>query len=308
MCSHCNEGNFPPPYIRHARLNTGRGSVFYSVWSVVPSGRMEMGPWMVLFAVLTNVFAQSSCPAGSFRNIQTGQCTFCPATTYTDHENNKTQCNRCRMCTGGEFEIIYPCIATANTICQCKQGFMCTRSDCKSCKAHRKCKKGQEVTQKGDSFKDTQCKDCENGMYSDTENGVCKPWTDCSAKGLQVVRNGSRTEDVMCGSPPTVATTSQGWGNHRTLMPPDPPRSQDNKNDGIIAVISVVLLPCVFIPFMLFVMVQSKKKQKPDQLVVKNFEDFPLSFKDNDVCSCHSPEEETGDWQLRQETTPKPPE
>ncbi|XP_059807634.1 tumor necrosis factor receptor superfamily member 9-like [Hypanus sabinus] len=272
---------------------------------------MEMGPCVVLFAVLTTVFAQSSCPPGSFRDIHTDQCKICPATTYTDQPNNNSQCKRCHMCTGGQFEILHPCLATANTVCGCKQGFMCTRSDCKSCKPQRKCKKGQEVTQKGNSFKETQCKDCENDMYSDTEDGVCKPWTDCSAKGLQVVRNGSRTEDVTCGSFPTVATTSQGRGKYRTLIPSDHPRNKDNKNDGIVAIIAIILLPCVFIPFMLFMMAQSKRKQDPDQLVVKNIEDFPLTFtvpKDIDVCSCHSPEEETGDWQLRQETTPKPPE
>ncbi|XP_051895432.1 tumor necrosis factor receptor superfamily member 9-like [Pristis pectinata] len=276
---------------------------------------MVSGPAVLMFAVLATVVADSSCPAGSFRNIHTGQCSPCPATTYSVSPNNQSQCSRCRMCTGGKFEILHPCLATSNTVCGCKQGFMCTGKDCKSCKPHMKCKKGQEVEQKGDSFRDTKCKDCKSGTYSDTVDGVCKPWTDCSAKGLQVVRNGSRSENVMCGSPLTtpVPITNPGWFKPRTPTQPDRPKIQDNKNDGIVAVIAIVLLPCVFIPFTLYVVIQSKRKQKPIPMDMKSndvLEELPfaLTVTTDDRCSCHSPEEETGDWQLRQETTPKPPE
>ncbi|XP_069774728.1 tumor necrosis factor receptor superfamily member 9-like [Narcine bancroftii] len=266
---------------------------------------LRLGLLLAVLTALATVSAGSSCSAGSYRNAQTGQCTPCPATSYTSTQNNQPQCNRCRICSDGKFSIQFPCLATSNTICGCKPGYMCTTKNCKSCKPHLKCKKGQEVKQEGHSFRDTRCKDCESGTYSDRENGVCTPWTDCSAKGLQVVRNGSRIEDVICGSSlitPVAAT------NPRSPKLRTPVHPKDNKSDGIVAIIAIVLLPCIFIPFILYVMMQTRRMQNSTSKDLKKNEEFLFALTADDRCSCHCPEEEIGDWQLRQETTPKPPE
>ncbi|XP_078281388.1 tumor necrosis factor receptor superfamily member 9-like [Rhinoraja longicauda] len=273
---------------------------------------MEQRALALLMAMIGAVSAQHLCDKGTFRDSRTGQCTPCPATSYTSTPNNQSHCNRCRMCSVGKFQTRFQCLAFADTVCGCQDGFMCTRHNCKSCKAHTTCKRGQQVEREGDSFKDRQCQDCQSGTFSNQDNGICKPWTDCSAKGLRVARNGSSTEDVTCAAPlaSPVAATSSNWSKHRTPTHHDQPRSQDKYN-GIAVIIAIVLVPCVSIPFALYVVMQTKRAQKkPVELAVKNNEDVPFALVvpvDN-RCSWHCPEEEMGDWQLRQETAPKRPE
>uniref|UniRef100_UPI00398F3203 tumor necrosis factor receptor superfamily member 9-like n=1 Tax=Pristiophorus japonicus TaxID=55135 RepID=UPI00398F3203 len=270
-----------------------------------------------VLAVLVLLVLQTSgagipCSAGWFQS-PTGQCTPCPAGSFTESTNSRPTCTRCQQCLIGKFVIEQPCMASSNTKCQCAEGYMCRGKDCKACIAHKVCKKGQEVQHKGDSKRDTVCRDCRNGTYSDTPGRACKPWTDCSAKGLQVVRSGSRTEDVLCGAPLTtpMVLTNSGRPTNRTPKQTDNPRIKDEKkrNEGIAGIIAIILLPCVFLPFTLYIAVQSKKKQKHFPLDVMNQEDLPVALvmAADDRCSCHCPEEEMGDWQLRQETTAKPP-
>ncbi|XP_067873314.1 tumor necrosis factor receptor superfamily member 9-like [Heterodontus francisci] len=269
--------------------------------------------FVLILWVNINMSSGSDCPAGSFLNFNSGQCIPCPAGSYTASPNTRRSCHRCQQCLGGKFLILAPCTGTSNTKCRCVEGFMCTTMDCRSCAAHKVCKKGQEVQQKGDSFNDTICSDCRNGTYSDTGVGVCKPWTDCLARGLEVARNGSRTEDVRCGSPlttPMVPTSSGQPANRTPKQPGNPTIEGKRKNEEIAGIIAIILLPCIFIPFSLYIAVLTKKKQKHLPPYLMNQEDLPVALitAGDDRCSCHCPEEEVGDWQLRQETTPKPPE
>ncbi|XP_038629601.1 tumor necrosis factor receptor superfamily member 9-like [Scyliorhinus canicula] len=175
------------------------------------------------------------------------------------------------------------------------------------------CGKGQEVQEKGDSFKDTICSDCVHGTYSDTEGGACKPWTDCLAERRQVTRNGSRMGDQICGAPLPLTTvrSSSDRPTSRTPKQTDKPLIEGTaKNEGIAGIVAIIVLPCVFVPFTVYVAVQNRKKQKQLPLDVLNNEDLPVALVTaaDDRCSYHCPEEEVGDWQLRQETNPKPPE
>ncbi|XP_032904163.1 tumor necrosis factor receptor superfamily member 9 [Amblyraja radiata] len=189
---------------------------------------LALAPVMVM-AMIGAVAAQHLCAKGMFRDSKTGQCTPCPATSYTSTMNNQSHCNRCRMCAVGKSQTLFPCLATSNTVCECKEGYMCTRSDCKACKPHTTCKRGQRVEGEGDSFKDRRCRDCRSGTFSNQDNvGTCTPWTDCSATGLRVARNGSSTEDATCGAPlaTPAAATSSNWSKHRTPTHPGQPWRQ----------------------------------------------------------------------------------
>ncbi|XP_067826166.1 tumor necrosis factor receptor superfamily member 9-like [Heptranchias perlo] len=271
---------------------------------------MEFRSLLMLLVLLGAASSGKDCPAGSF--LHNNECKSCPEKSYTDSRNTRSSCNRCRQCQGGKFLILKQCTAISNTKCGCDKGFFCTNKDCQSCAAHKVCGKGQEVLQKGDSYRNTVCRDCRNGNYSGTQGGVCKPWTDCLAKGLQVARNGSRTEDVMCGLPlitPTAPTSSRP-SNIPSKEPDTTDSGGEKKNEGIAGIIAVILLPCVFITFGLYMAVLSRNKQKQLPLDMVNHEDLPVPLvtAGDDRCSCHCPEEEQGDWQLRQETVPKPPE
>ncbi|XP_020368915.1 tumor necrosis factor receptor superfamily member 9-like [Rhincodon typus] len=274
---------------------------------------MESWPLLLVLFLLVKISSGKDCPAGWYLNSKNQECTPCPAGSYTENPNHGHSCNRCRQCIGGKFLILASCTSISNTKCQCVEGFMCTNKECKSCEAHKVCKKGQQVQQKGDSFRNTVCSDCRNGTYSDREGGVCKPWTDCSAKRLQVLRNGSQTEDAICGAPVTVPQllTTSVRPTIGTPRQPDNPLIEDaTKNEGIVGIAALILLSCSFIPFTLYLAVQNRKKKKHLALDVTNHEDLPVALMTvgDDRCSCHCPEEEVGDWQLRQETTPKPPE
>ncbi|XP_078415365.1 tumor necrosis factor receptor superfamily member 9-like [Cetorhinus maximus] len=272
---------------------------------------MEAAPLLALLVLSAKVTLGSDCSAGSFLNSQNEQCTTCPTGSYTESPNRSHSCKRCQLCYGGKFLILAPCTATSNIKCSCVEGFKCTNTKCTSCEAHKVCKKGQEMQKKGDSIRDTICRDCRHGTYSDTEGGVCKPWTDCLAEGLQVMRNGSQTEDNKCRVPlttPTIPTSSVRLIT-RTPKQSVKPSEDESQIEGIAGIFAIVLLLCVFIPFGLFTVIQ-KIKQKHLPLDVVNHEDLPVALMTavDDRCSYHCPEEEMGDWQLRQETTPKPPE
>ncbi|GCC36977.1 hypothetical protein chiPu_0015477 [Chiloscyllium punctatum] len=275
---------------------------------------MESWPLLLVLLPLVKVSSDKDCPAGWYLDSNKHVCTPCPAGSYTENQNHGHFCNRCQLCTGGKFLALAPCTSTSNTKCRCVEGFMCANKECSSCQAHKACKKGQQVQQKGDSFRDTVCSNCRNGTYSNTEGGACRPWTDCLAKGLQVLRNGSQTEDVKCAAPmttpPQLLTTSVRPTIRNPRQPDNPLIEDATKNEGIVGIVALILLSCTFIPFTLYFVVQNRKKQKHLPLDVTNHDDLPVALVTaaDDRCSCHCPEEEVGDWQLRQETNPKPPE
>ncbi|XP_078094649.1 tumor necrosis factor receptor superfamily member 9-like [Mustelus asterias] len=272
---------------------------------------MESRALLLALVMLVKLTAGANCPAGQYLNNK--QCKPCPAGSYTESPNRGSRCKMCQPCQGGKFLILEACTGTSNTKCRCVEGFRCTTKECRSCQAHTVCAQGQDIQEKGNSFKDTICRDCPHGRYSNTEGGVCKPWTDCLAKGLQVIKNGSRSEDKTCGAPLTIRTfpTRSARPPHTTPNQPDKtPIEDEATNEGIAGIVAIILLLCIFIPFTLYLAVQRIKKQKQLPLDVVNNEDLPVALVTaaDDRCSCHCPEEEMGDWQLRQETTPKPPE
>ncbi|XP_041063085.1 tumor necrosis factor receptor superfamily member 9-like [Carcharodon carcharias] len=272
---------------------------------------MEGALLLALLVLSVKVSLGSDCSAGSFLNSQNEKCTPCPAGSYTESPNRSHSCKRCQLCYGGKFLILESCTATSNTKCSCVEGFKCTTMECTSCEAHKVCKKGQEVQKKGDSFRDTICRDCRHGTYSNTEGEVCKSWTNCLEQGLQVMRIGSQTTDNICGDPLTIPTIPTSSVRLITRAPKQSkkPSEDESQIEGIAGIFAIILLLCIFIPFSLFIVVQ-RIKQKHLPLDVVNHEDLPVALVTavDDRCSYHCPEEEMGDWQLRQETTPKPPE
>ncbi|XP_019367364.1 PREDICTED: tumor necrosis factor receptor superfamily member 4 [Gavialis gangeticus] len=156
----------------------------------------------------------------------------CPALTCTSHEYSLRGIKCCKMCGPGE-EIQYRCTETTETVCKpCQDGYYKTEyseGDCKTCKICN-IKKGTTEVKKCDQTSDrvcmctkgfepsrfmadgtapSACSACSAGSFSKGENSKCHPWTNCTASGRTILREGSDKEDVICGDQKKQATTIQ---------------------------------------------------------------------------------------------------
>uniref|UniRef100_A0A4W5PRJ0 TNFR-Cys domain-containing protein n=1 Tax=Hucho hucho TaxID=62062 RepID=A0A4W5PRJ0_9TELE len=104
----------------------------------------------------------------------------------------------CRLCPPGSA-----CTSTSNAHCSCGSGFLCSDHPCPyHC--------SREYTWK--------CVPCPNNTYSDTEQGHCKPLTQCGTQGLDVIFPGNKTHNSKCGIHGTLAITVKQFIGIRHLF------------------------------------------------------------------------------------------
>ncbi|XP_007910556.1 tumor necrosis factor receptor superfamily member 5 [Callorhinchus milii] len=149
----------------------------------------------------------TKCPPGSYmekectRKVET-DCRGCEPHHYQSDWNMLDHCRRHTNCDpNGGFETDSEGDTTHNTVCRCAVGKHCANKDCEVCMDDTP---NEELVAPDDHWpKDTECKPCQPGFYSDVSCAVapCKPWTDCGPKGQ--LKPGNTTSDVIC-NPDTV--------------------------------------------------------------------------------------------------------
>lgn len=132
-------------------------------------------------------------------------CKTCPRRTFIDQENNLSQCRACRECSStSNMEMVKECEEDKNTECRCKPGYYCTHmseSHCDNCSPVSKCPPGKGVAFHHTFLKNTVCRPCLEGTYSDVDDYVsgCKNYTSCDDLGRHVKELGTSQSDVVCG-------------------------------------------------------------------------------------------------------------
>ncbi|KAG1948019.1 tumor necrosis factor receptor superfamily member 5 isoform X2 [Pimephales promelas] len=154
---------------------------------------------------------EMKCPKGSYLDVKCNGisnpvCKTCPRHTFTDEENNMKECRACRECTSNSnLELVKECAADKNTECKCKPRYYCPHavsdSHCDHCSPVSTCLPGKGVTHQYTFQRDTVCKPCPEGTYSDVEDHIssCKNHTSCEDLGRKIEVAGTSTSDVVCG-------------------------------------------------------------------------------------------------------------
>uniref|UniRef100_A0A8C1UYG0 TNFR-Cys domain-containing protein n=1 Tax=Cyprinus carpio TaxID=7962 RepID=A0A8C1UYG0_CYPCA len=128
-------------------------------------------------------------------------CDSCPVMTYTDVPNGFTKCLPCFVCDSSNgLREKQACTSISDTVCEPLPGYYCIDllSNCKKAMKHSTCSPGQYINQTGTEFRDTVCKDCPVGSYSD--GTFCKLHTNCESLGKTTVKAGTETSDVECSN------------------------------------------------------------------------------------------------------------
>ncbi|XP_061420648.1 tumor necrosis factor receptor superfamily member 1B-like isoform X2 [Lethenteron reissneri] len=144
---------------------------------------------------------QSRCTTTS--NVK---CLPCPPNHYLPYENSETSCWLCSTCNTASLQVKRPCGPEGNIICGCKDGMYCTyfsENSCKQCSSHKNCPRGEGVVSRGTPTKNTTCKKCPKGSFSNNNSKTepCKPHSRCEAGVWQA---GTSKADVICASSNTT--------------------------------------------------------------------------------------------------------
>ncbi|XP_067856749.1 tumor necrosis factor receptor superfamily member 5-like [Heptranchias perlo] len=156
-------------------------------------------------------------------------CAKCPPGSYLINEctiQNDTDCKRCEegqyqtdwsladhcqlhmYCDpNGGFVTESPGNTMHNTVCLCAIGKHCINKDCEMCVEDMSCEPGSGVVVPADrKLKNTVCKQCKNGYYSNVSSPVehCWKWTNCESQGE--LKPGNSTTDVKCKPWPAQMT------------------------------------------------------------------------------------------------------
>ncbi|XP_030125813.4 tumor necrosis factor receptor superfamily member 21 isoform X1 [Taeniopygia guttata] len=152
------------------------------------------------------------CPAGTYvskhcTKSTLRECSPCPDGTFTKHENGIERCHPCRNpCELPMIEKTH-CTALTDRECTCLSGTFQTND---TCVPYTVCRVGWGVRKKGTETEDVRCKPCPRGTFSDVPSSVmkCKPYTDCFAKNMVVIKPGTKESDNVCGSPASLPNTA----------------------------------------------------------------------------------------------------
>ncbi|XP_075459771.1 tumor necrosis factor receptor superfamily member 18 [Ascaphus truei] len=169
--------------------------------------------------------------------------------------------------------------------CCCSPGYVCTGKPCEYCIEVPPCGKGNEPKRIGQFVFSYPCKPCENGTYSDTENGSCKPWTKCTSKGLETMTTGNKTNDVKC----VVSAVKKA---------PEKPEVTNAYSYLYIALSAVALLILILLSIVFHLFIWKMKTNKLIKAAVPQPPPVcaPLRLKEEaDSWSCQFPEEEHGE-------------
>ncbi|XP_056131457.1 tumor necrosis factor receptor superfamily member 4 [Lampris incognitus] len=141
--------------------------------------------------------AYQKCAEGQVKNG--GRCEDCPDGKYAS-EPDSTICEMCTRCfkkSGSEYET--HCSKTSDAKCRCRKGFVRRESNSATCK----CDIGSGLDNTGAL---PECRECEDGFFSDKKDSPCIPWKKCETSGVKV--KGTKTSDAICNDKRDRTTTT----------------------------------------------------------------------------------------------------
>ncbi|XP_077113577.1 tumor necrosis factor receptor superfamily member 14-like isoform X2 [Ranitomeya variabilis] len=141
-------------------------------------------------------FVKASCTEELSRTI----CEICMVPPHTDHPNGLVECFKCEQCdSGADLVVKQNCTESSHTVCECSDGHFCVSQECNICIDYTECQPGEYVKKPGDPVADTECDECPEGHYSDTNNAAqCSPWIKCVELGQSLYKEGNSTADSIC--------------------------------------------------------------------------------------------------------------
>uniref|UniRef100_A0A2K5EG80 TNF receptor superfamily member 11a n=2 Tax=Aotus nancymaae TaxID=37293 RepID=A0A2K5EG80_AOTNA len=129
-------------------------------------------------------------------------CLPCGPDEYLDTWNEEDKCLLHKVCdTGKALVAVDIGNSTAPRRCTCTAGYHWSQ-DCECCRRNTECAPGLGAQHPLQLNKDTVCKPCLAGYFSDAFSSTdkCRPWTNCTILGKKVERHGTEKSDVICSS------------------------------------------------------------------------------------------------------------
>ncbi|XP_006837641.1 PREDICTED: tumor necrosis factor receptor superfamily member 11A [Chrysochloris asiatica] len=129
-------------------------------------------------------------------------CLPCGPDEYLDTWNEEDKCLLHQVCdTGKALVAVEPGNRTAPRRCACTSGYHWS-DDCTCCRRNAECAPGFGAQHPLQLNKDTVCKPCLAGYFSETFSSTdkCKPWTNCTTLGKTEKHRGTEKSDVVCSS------------------------------------------------------------------------------------------------------------
>ncbi|KAL2777959.1 tumor necrosis factor receptor superfamily member 11A isoform 3 precursor [Daubentonia madagascariensis] len=129
-------------------------------------------------------------------------CLPCGPDEYLDTWNEEDKCLLHTVCDAGKALVAAdPGNRTAPRRCACTAGYHWSH-DCACCRRNSQCAPGLGAQHPVQLNKDTVCKPCLVGYFSDAFSSMdkCKPWTNCTLLGKTVEHPGTEKSDVVCSS------------------------------------------------------------------------------------------------------------
>uniref|UniRef100_A0A8C3W4J0 Tumor necrosis factor receptor superfamily member 5 n=1 Tax=Catagonus wagneri TaxID=51154 RepID=A0A8C3W4J0_9CETA len=140
-------------------------------------------------------------------------CLPCGPDEYLDTWNEEEKCLLHKVCdTGKALVAVEPGNRTAPRRCACTAGYHWSE-DCHCCRRNAECGPGFGAQHPVQLNKDTVCKPCLAGYFSNTSSSTekCKPWTNCTILGETEAHHGTNKSDVVCSS--SLSSTEPPNGN-----------------------------------------------------------------------------------------------
>uniref|UniRef100_A0A4X1TNM6 Tumor necrosis factor receptor superfamily member 5 n=1 Tax=Sus scrofa TaxID=9823 RepID=A0A4X1TNM6_PIG len=149
-------------------------------------------------------------------------CLPCGPDEYLDTWNEEEKCLLHKVCdTGKALVAVEPGNRTAPRRCACTAGYHWSE-DCHCCRRNAECAPGFGAQHPVQLNKDTVCKPCLAGYFSNTSSSTekCKPWTNCTILGETEARHGTDKSDVVCSSslPSTKPPNGNVTGNSNSTF------------------------------------------------------------------------------------------
>ncbi|KAL4838620.1 hypothetical protein H8958_001633 [Nasalis larvatus] len=129
-------------------------------------------------------------------------CLPCGPDEYLDTWNEEDKCLLHKVCdTGKALVAVDAGNSTAPRRCACTAGYHWSQG-CECCRRNTECAPGLGAQHPLQLNKDTVCKPCLAGYFSDAFSSTdkCRPWTNCTSLGKTVEHHGTEKSDVVCSS------------------------------------------------------------------------------------------------------------
>ncbi|KAK9392043.1 tumor necrosis factor receptor superfamily member 4 [Crotalus adamanteus] len=222
--------------------------------------------------VLSNKKCCKDCPAGEQlvrRCTLTSptECEPCDEGYYND-AYTYSRCKPCTECHADRgLREVRACRRTSNTVCACLPG-------------HAPGGSNEEIT----------CKPCPSGYFSLGGKQECRPWTNCTASGREILRSGKRDADTICDKPSSGIPT-QHPVTQRTLFPKEADvfaTKLDSTpivvatNPGFLWILITVLLLLAIAGVLVFLFFYRRTKKKKLEIACNEIYAVPCKDKESD--------------------------